>query len=285
KNKTAASSQRVKALQMLSSQQRPELVPEIPGLLEENELRLEAIRAVAAYDQEPLGRRLLEKYPLYNEEEKSEIIRTMASRARYGNLLAKEIKSKNIPKKDIPVPIARQLHRVVGSGFIEIWGPIEHIPKDETAYLQYKKLFTEEALARADLREGKKLFMQSCGNCHKMFGEGADLGPDLTGSNRQDPDYILMNVLEPSAEIQDAYRMVVITTLDGRTYTGNIAAESSRQITLKVVGQETVIINKSNIQNKEVTPVSLMPPGLFESLGEEEVIALMAYLQTQKKIN
>ncbi|MEX2514453.1 MAG: c-type cytochrome, partial [Cyclobacteriaceae bacterium] len=285
KNKTAASSQRVKALQMLSAQQRPELVPEIPDLLKENDVRLETIRAVASFDQEPLGRLLLEKYPLYNEMEKSEIIRTMASRPIYGNLLAKEIKSGNIPKNDIPVPVARQLHRVVGSGFIEIWGPIEDFPKDEAAYEQYKNIITEDALANADLQVGKKHFMQSCGNCHKMFGEGADLGPDLTGSNRLDPDYILMNVLEPSAEIQDAYRMVVITTLDGRTYTGNIAAESPRQITLKVIGQETVMINKSNIQNKEITPVSLMPPGLFEALEEEEIIALMAFLQTQKKIN
>jgi putative membrane-bound dehydrogenase-like protein len=284
KNKNADKHDREKALQMLAAQQKPELVKEIPGLLEEENLRTAAIRAVAAFDQEHLGKLLLEKYPSLSENEKMEIIRTMSTRSKYGNLLANEIKTQNIPKKDIPVAVARQLHRVVGSGFIEIWGPIEHIPKDEAAYEKYRRLITEKELAGANLLEGKKLFMQSCGSCHQLFGEGSDIGPDLTGSNRQDVDYILLNVLEPSAEIQDAYRMVVIITLDGRTYTGNISAESPRQITLKVVGQGPVIINKSNIQSKEITPVSLMPPGLFESLSEKEVVSLMAYLQTKKQI-
>lgn len=111
------------------------------------------------------------------------------------------------------------------------------------------------------------------------------MGPDLTGSNRTDVDYILLNVLEPSAEIQDDYKMVVINTLDGRTYSGNIISENQRQITLRVVGQEPVLINKSSIQSKDITDVSMMPPGLFENLSENEIVDLMAYLKTNKRID
>jgi putative heme-binding domain-containing protein len=117
-----------------------------------------------------------------------------------------------------------------------------------------------------------------------MFGEGEVLGPDLTGSNRTDVDYILLNVLEPSAEIQDDYKMVVITTRDGRNYSGNVIAENERQLTLRVVGQDPVIINKSAIQSREVTPVSMMPPGLFENMDDEEIIDLVAYLGINKPI-
>lgn len=69
-----------------------------------------------------------------------------------------------------------------------------------------------------------------------MYGEGNILGPDLTGSNRTDVDYILLNVLEPSAEIQDDYKRVVITTRDGRTFSGNIISENQRQIDFKGSG-------------------------------------------------
>ena len=73
--------------------------------------------------------------------------------------------------------------------------------------------------------------------------------------------------------------------MDGRTYTGNVVAENGKQLTLKIAGQEPVKINKSSIQNKEITNVSLMPPGLFESLSEKEIVNLMAYLKSSKKID
>jgi putative heme-binding domain-containing protein len=132
---------------------------------------------------------------------------------------------------------------------------------------------------------GKTVFSKSCGSCHKMYGEGGNIGPDLTGSNRTDPEYILMNVLEPSAEIQDDYKMVVINTRDGRTYSGNIISENERQVTLRIVGQDQLIINKSGILSKEVTDVSMMPSGLFENLSKDEIVNLMAYLKINKKIN
>jgi putative heme-binding domain-containing protein len=74
--------------------------------------------------------------------------------------------------------------------------------------------------------------------------------------------------------------MVVINTRDGRTYTGNVIAEDQRQITLRVVGQDPVQINKSSIQSKEVTAVSMMPPGLFQNLTDQAVIDLVSYLRS-----
>lgn len=284
-NKSLSLDLRKKALQTLASQQRHDLIGKLPLLLEDQGLRLEAIRAVAAFDQDNLGRTLIEKYPTFNPEEKTEAVLALSSRPRYGNMLTREIREGRIPKREIPANVARQLLRVVGSGFVEVWGPIEQVPHDEAAYEKYRNILTAESLAAADLKAGKALFRQSCGSCHKMFGEGGDLGPDLTGSNRTDVDYILLNVLEPSAEIQDDYKMVVITTRDGRTYTGNIIAENQRQVTLRVVGQDPIIINKSGIQNREITPVSMMPPGLFEHLSEKEIVNLVGYLQTQRKIN
>ena len=117
-----------------------------------------------------------------------------------------------------------------------------------------------------------------------MFGQGGVIGPDLTGSNRADVNYILSNVLNPSEEIQDDYKLVVVTTRDGRTYSGNVVGENSRQLTLRVVGQDAVIVNKSEIQSREVTDVSMMPPGLFDMLRDEEVLDLMAFLRSAEPI-
>jgi putative heme-binding domain-containing protein len=93
----------------------------------------------------------------------------------------------------------------------------------------------------------------------------------------------LFNVLNPSGEMQDDYRLVVVTTRDGRTYSGNIISENDRQVTMRIVGKESTNINKSDIQSRETMATSLMPVGIFETLKENEVLDLVKYLQTKKK--
>ncbi len=282
KNANATTNERLAALQALSRRQRPELVAELPALLNQPELRQEAIRAIASYDDEPLGKLLLERYSSLNQVEKAEAIQTLASRPKYGWLLTQALSKQTLPKKDIPPYVARQLRRVVGSGFVEVWGPIDHVAFDEKAYTKYRNLLTDKALATTDLAKGKLLFKNTCGPCHKLYGEGGIIGPDLTGSNRTNVDYLLSNILDPSGEIQDDYKMVVITTRDGRTYVGNVAKETDRQLTLRIVGQDAVVLNKSDVQSREVTPVSMMPTGLLEPLSDREVIDLIGYLRTRE---
>jgi putative heme-binding domain-containing protein len=113
-----------------------------------------------------------------------------------------------------------------------------------------------------------------------MYGDGGTLGPDLTGSNRANLEYLLFNVLNPNGEVPEAYRMVLVTTRDGRTFSGNVIAENDRQVTLRVVGRDNTVISKSDIQARETTPVSMMPSGLFDSLTDREVIDLVGYLRT-----
>ncbi|GAB3946868.1 hypothetical protein GCM10028805_18110 [Spirosoma harenae] len=275
---------RRKALQTLALQQRPELVKELPDLLNHSDLRTDAIRAIASYDNEPLGKLLLERYPGFSSAEKTETIQTLASRPKYGWQLTQAIAKNTIPKRDVPTYVARQLRRVVGSGFVEVWGPIDHVALDEKAYARYRNLLTDEAVSNSNPTKGRQVFLKTCGPCHKMYGEGGIIGPELTGSNRANLDYLLGNILDPSAEIQDDYKMVVVTTRDGRTYVGNVAKENERQLTLRVIGQDAVVVNKADIQSREVNPASMMPTGLLDPLSESEIKDLVAFLRTTTQV-
>ena len=117
-----------------------------------------------------------------------------------------------------------------------------------------------------------------------MYGEGGTLGPDLTGSNRANLEYLLANVINPSADVADAYRMVVVTLRDGRIHTGTVAAETDRQLTLRVVGGDPVVLAKGDIQSREVATTSMMPPGLFDALDERDVIDLVGFLRTVQPV-
>ncbi|MEQ8683197.1 MAG: PmoA family protein [Cyclobacteriaceae bacterium] len=285
KDKNAPIIKRIEALNGLSGQQWPELPALLPDLLEEEALRNAAVKSIANFTSNTLGQVLLEKYPEFNKTDKLEAIQTLSSRSGYGRMLTNALKDGSIPKSDVPAYAARQLRRVVGNGFVEVWGPIDQLTGNQKAmYEKYRDLLTTEAMAKANIKNGKQVFMQTCGPCHKMYGEGGTLGPDITGSNRQNLEYLLSNVLDPSGEIQDDYRMVVVTTRDGRTFSGNIAMENDRTIALSLVGKDTVSIAKSNIQSKDVTNVSMMPAGLWETLEDQQIIDLVGYLRTSSEV-
>ncbi len=277
---------KINAIKGLANQGSEELLSELPSLLDNSNLRIHAIQAAAQYDDESLGKLMLNGYDAWNASEKSAVIHTMSSRPGYGWQLAQALKSEHIAKRDIPAYVARQLRRVVGSGFVEIWGPIDEATGDlQASYAKYRDLLTDDKIAAANVQAGRHLFDRTCAPCHKMYDAGGDIGPDITGSNRQDIEYLLFNILEPTSEIQDDYLMVVITTRDGRTYSGNISGETDNQVTLKIVGQDPVVINKADIQTREVTPVSMMPAGLLSTLSDAEVLGLVKYLQTDSQVS
>jgi putative heme-binding domain-containing protein len=279
RNDRAKPDDRRRALQTLAGQRRSQLVEEIPAMLASAPLRLDAIRAIAAFDNDRLGRLLIEQYPSFSSAERAEALQTLASRPRYGRLATEALAKGVIPRADVPASLPRQLLRVVGTSFLEVWGPVERSAADDRAYARYRAVLNDTAMSRADLAKGRVLFQQTCGSCHRLNGEGGGLGPDLTGTNRVNANWLLLNILEPNAEVQDAYKMTVVTTRDGRTYSGNIAAETDRQLTLRVVGRDPAVINKADIQSRETTAVSMMPPGLLDGLSDSEVVDLMAYLR------
>ena len=276
----APAAERRKALLALSAQRRTQLTPELPAVLDDPALRVDAIRAIAAYDDDGLGRLLIDRYQTFSAAEKAEAIQTLTSRPRYGRMLTDAIAKNVVPKTDIPPYAARQLLRVVGTRFVEVWGPVEGANNERDVL----------ALSRAAQRHGDDRRQPEERPCRvsadlrrvpQAMRRGGTLGPDLTGSNRSNLNWLLFNVLEPNAEVQDAYKMVVITTRDGRTYSGSVIAETDRQVTLRVVGREApVVVTRSEIQSREATAVSMMPPGLLDPLADSEVIDLVGYLKT-----
>jgi len=279
-NTNASKADRQESIRVLATNQHPELLRQLPTLIKQPDLRKESIKAISHFQNEPLGKLILEQYANLKADEKEEAIITLSSRPVYGRILMGAIADKTIPKRDVPVYVARQLMRVVGTGFVEVWGPIEQQSTSlETEYTRYRKLLSPTALKKGDIAKGKEVFEQTCGSCHKMYGKGGEIGPELTGSNRSHLDYLLFNILDPSGDIQGDYKLVVLTSRDGRTYTGNIVSETDRQIRLKTVGEGIISLNKANIQSKEVTEVSIMPPGLLDNLSEQEIINMIAYLQ------
>jgi putative membrane-bound dehydrogenase-like protein len=280
RDRTAPVEARRKALQTLAGQRRPELARELHTVIDDGALRIEGIRAIAAFDETALGKMLIDRYKGFTADEKHEAVQTLASRPRYGRMLTDALAKDIVPRADLPASAPRQLLRVVGTRFLEVWGPVERSAAEEQAYAKYRALLDGEALENGNTRNGRAVFQKTCAACHKLYGDGGTIGPDLTGSNRGNLNYLLFNVLNPNGEVPNAYKMTVVNTRDGRTYSGTVAVETDRQLTLRVIGRDTVIVKKSDIQSRESTAISMMPMGLFDALTDREVIDLVSYLQT-----
>ena len=152
------------------------------------------------------------------------------------------------------------------------------------AFEKYRKLLTDEAVKAADPHRGKEVFAKACAVCHKMHGQGGDIGPDITGSNRADLNYTLDNILNPSGEIPEGYQLNVVTTRDGRNFGGTVGSETDSQLVLRQAFGGPVIIDKTDIQSRERLKVSMMPEGLLASFMDDEVVALVRYLRTTQAL-
>jgi putative heme-binding domain-containing protein len=283
-DRKAPSEQRREILRSFASDAYGAALPVALALLDEAALRRDAIRALAAFDDARVGSSLLSRYASFSAPEKADAILTLAARRTTAQALFGALKKETIAKRDVTAFAARQLQRVLGPAFIDFWGPVAQPADDKQADMaKFKRLLTDDVLARANVANGRALFERTCFACHTLYGQGGNIGPDLTGSNRANLDYILTEIINPSEVMQDSYQLVTVTTRDGRTLSGNIAAEDAQQLTLRMIGQDTLVA-KSEILSREKSPISLMPEGLLRSLSTDEVRDLIAYLRTTTQV-
>jgi putative heme-binding domain-containing protein len=166
----------------------------------------------------------------------------------------------------------------------KLWGVVRTTPegmKQEIA--RYKKLVQAAPRETLDPRNGRAVFARVCLQCHTLFGEGGKVGPDITGSNRADLDYILHNIVDPNAEIPNDYRTTTIDTKDDRVITGIITREDAAAITV-ATANETLILPKSDILVRRQSELSMMPEGLIAQLSDQEVRDLIAYLASPAQV-
>ena len=121
------------------------------------------------------------------------------------------------------------------------------------------------------------VFNRTCQQCHRLFDAGGDVGPDLTGSDRANPDYILENVLDPSATVAREYTLTNVATTDGRLVSGIIRDQNDRSLTIQTAN-ERIVLPREDVEEVKPSTVSMMPEGQLERLTPQEIRDLFAYL-------
>lgn len=142
----------------------------------------------------------------------------------------------------------------------------------------YRKL-RDSLDAKTDVARGREVFVRACSACHTYQGAGGKVGPDLSGVKNQPADALLLHIVVPNYEVYPAYQSVSVTTKDGRTTTGWMAAETENSLTLRTAAGTEETVLRADVATLAASGVSLMPDGLEQAMAEGEMSALIAYLK------
>jgi putative membrane-bound dehydrogenase-like protein len=276
------------ALQTLIESNPPDLRAVCEQLLGTRFLNATAVRGLSRFDDPALGEKLAKSYRSFIGIERPALIETLVARPAFAKALLAEVAAGKIPRADVTPFHARQIRAfndpALTKLLTEAWGELREPAADKKALIaKLRARLTPDVLAKADLSAGRAVFSTVCTACHRLYGQGNDIGPDLTGAGRDNLDYLLENIADPSAVVNADFRMTVIEMKDGRILTGMVRAQTARTVTLRALdGVNT--LERGDIKKMELSPVSMMPEGLLEAIGETQVRDLIGYLMQKTQV-
>lgn len=276
------------ALQTLIDARPPELRKVCEQTLGVRFVNPVAARGLALFDDPAAAKQLVDAYKKFHHSERAQLLTVLASRPSFAKAFLTAIVEEKIPRADLNASLARQIHGFndpeLKKLLSQTWGEFRDSPAEKKAQIvELKAKLTPSLLSQADAGAGRALFAKTCAQCHKLFGEGQSVGPDLTGANRNNMDYLLENMVDPSAVVSADFRMSVITLDDGRTFNGLVLAETEKTFTLRTA-TETVTLEKSSIEERRIVPLSLMPENQLQPLTETQLRDLFGYLQSRSQV-
>ena len=146
--------------------------------------------------------------------------------------------------------------------------------------MQVYRTFRELLATSTNVARGREAFQKACSACHSYQGTGGKVGPDLTGIRNQPADAILLHILVPNYEVYASYQTLSVTTQDGRSLSGWLAAESEASLTLRTASGTEETVARKEIASLSASGVSLMPDGLEQTLAKEDVGNIVAFLKS-----
>lgn len=281
--------QRREALLALVAARDAQLPMMLQSLLQDSSLRREALRGLGAFEDAKTPAAILNIFAELGTGGKRDALTTLASRVSFAKAMMAAVPHGVVKVNELPADIVRQLrtHGVeeINTKLDQIWGVSQSTPAAKLAEIaRYKKLLMADAVKPADLSRGRMLFNRICVQCHKLYGEGGEIGPDITGSNRNNLDYLLTNMLDPNAEIPNDYRTTILRTKDNRVLVGVIRRNEGQSVTI-ATPTELVTLPKHDVAAIEPQSFSMMPEGLVLAIKNDELRDLVAYLRGSQQVD
>ncbi len=283
---------RVRAINLLRDVRDPkaaELFLEQFAAQKSDNMRAALLGGLEAFDDAKVGEKVLAGYAGYSPAVKRRAIQTLLTRPAWALLLVKQWEAGTFPKADFTLDNARAAVRLADK---QVSAVVEkHFGKLSPSTAGEKQariggLNIALNKENGDAARGKLIYTKSCAACHQLHGEGGKVGPDLTTSDRKNRMYLLANIVDPSGYIRPEFVTYSVLTKDDRKLSGIATDSAGESVTLVNVVNDMVMkttVPKGDIAEMTPSAVSLMPEKMLDTLTEQQVAYLFAYLAADAK--
>jgi len=281
---------RLQALDALVAAKDPALLDAVAPALGDRKAGSPAFRSMTLASlgrlEDPrVGEIVLANYPQFEADIQPKAIELLTQRAAWSKLLLAAIAKKEIPASVLNVNQVTKLLSSKDEDLVKAvragWGTVrtERNPKREEVIAQMRQFIRSTP---GDALAGHAVFKKVCGQCHKIYGEGQEVGPDITLNGRSSFEQLLSNVFDPSLVIGASYQARTVATADGRILTGLLAEDNDQRVVLKVQGGKLETIARKDVEEMSVSKLSMMPEDLEKQLKPQELADLFAYITLDK---
>ena len=287
-DRNAPQRDRLGLIEVLGQIGDPAAVPVLLRLLEADEpdaVRLAVLSALQPFADQRIAAKVLTLYPQMPPTLRGRAQMLLGSRPASALALVQAVDAGRIAPADVPLD---QVRRLVLHGDTEItrlvekhWGKVAPQTAGEKQ-ARIRHLAAAVRKGKGDPTNGKLLFQKTCANCHTLFGEGTKVGPDLTGADRQNLDFMLTHIVDPSLVIRPEYVAHIALTNNGQLLTGLIVESTPDAVTLLDEKNQRTVLARSQLAELKPAPHSLMPEKLLDEMTEQQIRDLFSYLAAPK---
>lgn len=273
--------ERVRAIQSVRQQKLPIVRDAFANLLiDASEPVVQAaISGLREFPADDTAELLLKSWKQFSPGSRRIAADVLSARSKWAQRLISSIENKSVTIGDVPAPVVRNLltskDDYVRNRATAVIGKFRETTPDKNKLIAEKKRLVLSG--PVDFRKGHEIAQRTCFTCHKLHGEGAEVGPDITGVGRSSLDALLANIIDPNQLIGAGYENVEVTTKDERTVAGRMIENTDARVRLLVLGGKEEVIAKSDIEALRVSELSVMPEGL-EQMPDEDFRNLVWYI-------
>ncbi len=251
----------------------------------EPSLKRGILPAAGKFGDKRIAQALLENYERLISGDRAlreDALRLLAGRKEWSLLLAHAVNEVKIPTKHVTIDIVRQLslHQdpELDAAIEKHWKGLLATGPTEAKSQEMARIKGLLKTGLGDPEKGKLHYQARCALCHKLFDEGGQIGPELTGYDRANADFWLENLFNPSLEIREGFGAYIIKLKNGQILTGLMDAQDASGLVIKDMANNKTAVKQAEIDSLEASPVSLMPEALTTGMSEQDLKDFFAYL-------
>ncbi len=248
------------------------LSPQVPSGLQSA-----AVDALGRGADPRIGATLLDGWKSYSPSLRAAVLDAVLGRASWSSELLSSLEDGCIPPAEIGPTHRRRLTEHADESIRERARAV-FAGTDANRRAVVDRYRAEIAGKRGDPQAGAAVFARACAQCHRLKGQGHDVGPDLGALNDRTPESLLIALLDPNRAVEPAFTEYAVAMADGRVLTGLVAAETSSSVTLRRAEQQEDVLPRSEVEALNSLSRSLMPEGLENDLSPQDIADVIAYV-------